>query len=523
MPPKPCQLNKECLESYACSAPMAVMEGAIYSPYVELSFGAAATITGQDPERLILTVGNQSQPNANLAAITSFSYGFQNGGGTGQGAEIEVIDNGGAMYRSIIRALNKSAVTKKQEVSFTEFDFGWIVTDTSGNSMPKLITAKRISGKIIRSIFLEAETNFDGGNVKIKIKLAPPSNEDTSVPQTGSIGTSDQPVDLKYAITQLLTRPEVGYSGVDFLAAGYYDADKKYVPSTSELNFPANIGGAKGPKASWPLEQQSALNVVRNWLATITTENGRGILILYNNENNKIIIQEDPTDTNGKCCAGHIATYVVNGGGCSPVLEFNPTISWPKGLIPGNGGTGGGASGGGGQNINPIIDIQKTGAQTNPVLQQHEWQFRPPEEHVEAAVIGYSTNTKSEQSSGAAPSGGKPAWSADLKIMGDPFYSNPILFVGTKFVSIVFINPYFFGDAASGTWLQTSTCNSMLSNKKYQVTGVSHNIGNGTYTTTLKLMLPVPNIDKPYTDSAGGNGCGSNDQNFVDASGKSTT
>jgi hypothetical protein len=107
--------------------------------------------------------------------------------------------------------------------------------------------------------------------------------------------------------------------------------------------------------------------------------------------------------------------------------------------------------------------------------------------------------------------------------MGDPFYSNPILFVGTKFVSIVFINPYFFGDAASGTWLQTSTCNSMLSNKKYQVTGVSHNIGNGTYTTTLKLMLPVPNIDTPYGDSAGGNGCGSNDQNFVDASGKSTT
>jgi hypothetical protein len=76
MPPKPCQLNKECLESYACSAPMAVMEGAIYSPYVELSFGAAKTITGQDPERLILTVGNQSQPNANLAAITSFSYGL---------------------------------------------------------------------------------------------------------------------------------------------------------------------------------------------------------------------------------------------------------------------------------------------------------------------------------------------------------------------------------------------------------------------------------------------------------------
>ena len=57
----------------------------------------------------------------------------------------------------------------------------------------------------------------------------------------------------------------------------------------------------------------------------------------------------------------------------------------------------------------------------------------------------------------------------------------------------------------------------MLSNKRYLVKAVNHNISNGSYTTTLKLNLPVPNVDLDFDSSLGGNGCGSKEQNFVDA------
>ena len=56
-----------------------------------------------------------------------------------------------------------------------------------------------------------------------------------------------------------------------------------------------------------------------------------------------------------------------------------------------------------------------------------------------------------------------------------------------------------------------------IANKKYLIQGISHNISNGTFTTTLSLKLLAPNLDIPYLSDLGGNGCGSLDGNFEDA------
>ena len=62
----------------------------------------------------------------------------------------------------------------------------------------------------------------------------------------------------------------------------------------------------------------------------------------------------------------------------------------------------------------------------------------------------------------------------------------------------------------------------MLSNKRYLIKNINHNISNGSYTTTLKLQLPLPNIDIDFDSTLGGNGCGSLEQKFVDATGATT-
>mgnify|MGYP003348814009 FL=1 len=163
----------------------------------------------------------------NLAAIKSFSYGLT-GGSTGTGIEMEIIDNGAALYRDIIRNLNKSIKTREVEVSQVEIDYGWIITESpsvGGTGIPRLYTAKTAANEILRGMLREVETNFSNGNVTIKLKLTPPEVQDVAL--TGSIGSNDQMVSLKDAIRELLTREDVGFSDVYFRSA--FSVDDKEI------------------------------------------------------------------------------------------------------------------------------------------------------------------------------------------------------------------------------------------------------------------------------------------------------
>ena len=183
--------------------------------------------------------------------------------------------------------------------------------------------------------------------------------------------------------------------------------------------------------------------------------------------------------------------------------------------------TGGGASGAKQPILEPTKRIQNAGSETSPVIEQHVWNYRVPEDQAEEANEATAANIETEQTSGPGVVGAGTGLTAELKIIGDPFYTNGVNFVA-KFVSIVFISPFYIGNSkdvkrTGPTWLQTSNCNSILSNKKYLIQGISHNISNGTFTTTLSLKLLAPNLDIPYLSDLGGNGCGSLDGNFEDA------
>jgi hypothetical protein len=505
LPQNPCSVNPDCIKYFACKPLEAPEPGLIFTPYVAMAFGGTVN------KAVLLSVGNNSSPSANLAAIKSFSYGLS--GGTGAGVEMEIVDNGGALYKDIIRNLNKKVDTRADEIKTVSIDYGWLITkpiEQGGTGIPRLYSAGNPYGQIIRLLLKECETSFSNGNVVLKVKLTPPEVQDVAI--TRSEGDEDAPADLKEAITNLLTRRDVGYSDVYFRSSDSVDDETV----TDDLEFKKSDGGKDGPKSVWPTNQMNALAVCRQWLMSFTSVNGRGLLMVYDSNKNVMIIQEDPVNPQGKenCCDTCVATYVVNGGGCSPVIEFNPSINWPMGSIPGRGGTAGGASGSTQPTLDPQ-DVEKVGSQTSPVIEQHVWNFRPPEDQAEEANDATIANLKTQQTSngGLTGAGAGTGLTAELKILGDPFYTNGATLVA-KSVSIVFINPFFIANSSDKNikgpvWLQTSNCSTILSNKKYIIVGVAHNISNGTFTTTLSLRLPAPNLDLPMDSGYGGDGCGS--------------
>jgi hypothetical protein len=237
----------------------------------------------------------------------------------------------------------------------------------------------------------------------------------------------------------------------------------------------------------------------RTWLSSVSTENDRGILICYDPDTSSIIFQEDKTET--QCCGQNIATYIVNGGNCSPVLEFNPTIKWPLGFVPGGGATtGGNASGANDAYVEPTIDVQNAGTQTGPAIQQHEWMWRHPDSLSTGASEGNAAHMEANKNVEHLP-----GFSAELKIHGDPGYADPI-YMMAKTISIIVINPFHINDQC--TWITKPNCNAIMSNKKYRIQGVSHQITGGSFVTTLKVFLEQPNKDIDASDALGGNGCG---------------
>lgn len=497
---KGCTVPAECLATYTCQGGQGdtptlqkMHEGAIVAPFVELTFGEGET----------LTVGNNSSPPHDTSIITSFQMGAH--GSSGFGAEFEVFDHGGVMYRSIIRAMNKTSALASQELNNipATYDFGWIVKNTSNDSIK--ISASDSIGKKLSGIISEVQTVFEGQNVKMSFKVTgllyrtPDMRYSDVIGQGSTINGGNNKINLRSALKKLFLEYEPKFKDVKF-------KDK----DGSENNFEFAENGADGPESFWPLSQEHQMTNARNWLNGQRSKNNLGFLIMHDVKENTIIIQED--FLNGTCClAGqNLATYIVNGGNCSPVMEFNPTVKWVPALNPSAGATTGGASSGDNTQIvgGEPNGIQKAGTQTTPVAAQNQIEFRTPDniplETRKSFEVNLQANSLIENA--------LPGFEADLKIHGDPYFSDMTKIFG-RTVSVIVINPFHM---IGSTWIQESNCNPILSNKNYTILGVNHQIQSGSYITTLKLMLTLPNVNTKANSKLGN--CGT--ESFVDAAGK---
>jgi hypothetical protein len=95
---------------------------------------------------------------------------------------------------------------------------------------------------------------------------------------------------------------------------------------------------------------------------------------------------------------------------------------------------------------------------------------------------------------------------AELLIQGNPYLDDPLALCAGAECSIIVINPFMFKKQSAGCseWIADPPMNAFLSNKHWLIQGVSHEIKEGSFTTTLKVWLASPGVDINYDASLGG-------------------
>lgn len=501
-----------CFKTYGCGVqPSTPYDGAVFEPYVKITFGSDGDT---------ISVGNKSYPPYNSAVITSFEWGLTPGE-RGYGADVEILDVGGRCWRDLIRSINKTLGNMNEDFFLTTMDWGWSVTKEDGST--QLITASSLTGLKYRGLILQVNTEFSGGDVRIKFSVRAPQAKEIDAAHAGAIARDGALIPLMDGIQKLFT--EVS----EYSRVRYRLADGTEIKPGEDYFFDS-IWPKKGPNGKWELFQTNVFSACQSWLNQYRTKNRVGTIIIHDFSDNSIIIAEDPLK--GSCCDTHVGTFVVNGGNRSPVLSFNPNISWPKGFIPSGGGVSGGASNANEGNRfkpGPVGKLENAGTPMNGATTQEQFNNTAPNLH---APIGRDTimqNAETNNRHAIATSSGLPGWTCELRIFGDPFYScilppagnpqqagNPrSLGIFGKSLSIIFLNPWYIEEdkpplvtAGEANWIQDSVCNGIISNKKYMILGVSHQISNGKYTTTFRVMLLIPNKDIAAGEALGGDGCG---------------
>lgn len=484
-----------CLEVSACGNNIIVPSGAVFTPWVDVRLGNARVTTGN----------GQTDSNRD-AVISNFEYGFELGT-KGFGADFEITDSTGKASIDLIENLNKTVATALESRQNVSFDFGWIVRNTNNTSRFDTVSSR--FGRRINGIVNKLEQAYDGKMIKVKFSVVGIEFFDIT-PHDLVIGGDptkegdEPPVYLTDAIRRLLLEINPKYPSVKFL-------DK----AGKELEFETtnNTDKKKGPKNRWSCNGATKIESVRNWLNGVRSKDKRGLLIITDTDSGGIIIKEDPIDRTSKDqdygCNLHVGTFVVNGGNCSPVLSFSPTLNFLNVSQPGPVQAAPGASSAAGQPHDGQKKIneqnkQSFGQGSNTTISENMNTQTAPEDQAKATTDAHEAQVRSN-----APNEVPGAIEADLKIIGNPYYGNILNNLAAATVSVVFLNPFHLERKNNlTTWygLTESNCHKVLSNKQWFVKGVNHQIQSGTYVTNLKLSLPAPNIELQYDQPYGGTG-----------------
>jgi len=465
--------ENECISTYSCGPPNEPIDGAVFAPFVELSIRGGS----------FYTVGNESSPNnPHKTVIKSFQYGF-GVASSGVGAKIELVSEGGNAYIEFAKAVNKTINRATEDTDLTYFTYGWIIKKCDGSIEKK-------SSPAIHIMIKTMQTNYEVGTVKISLECVDLMSRHFERKIEANFGADDNKIPLKDAIDSVFGKNDPVM-------------EVRYEPA-GEFGWKAT-GDEEGPRAKWTGDQQNGLSVIRRWLGSAgLTINDKGTIIQYDPEESDLVITEDPKPGRNEdppCCKRWIGTYVVNGGNCSEVISFTPTVDW----ILFNNNAGGTAMGGdsaiGDEKADPDIDVENAGPQDNQTIQHNDRDWGSPNNSARRNQETTAAQTRANKDYEI-----KPGLEAELKILGDPSreFANPVLLAGAT-ISIVMINPYTIEGC---TWISEPKCNEVLSNKKWLILGIDHQIEAGKYNTTIKVKLDTPNADIDQGSTLGGDGCG---------------
>ncbi len=484
-----CLVN--CYSQFGCGPILKPIDGNNIGPFAKLRIKNS---------KKQFTVANRSTEFVQTATIKSMEHGWSDG----EGVIVEIHDERGGSFANFIDSISKN-INKADQDYKMEIQYGWVIKGC-GSSADTLLS----KSPVFTFLPNNCETNYSQGKFKFRITGQDLLQQVFEARADKPYGSERAKITLKQALTKLFndtSYPPV-INNLKFLRKeGNSTTTYKFLPTNDE----------EGPLGVWTPNQRTKLLVAYEWLKTVRTDRDKGITINWD------ATQSQPTlvfweDGHPKCNESQppncLGTYIVNGGSCSPVIEFNPSIKWNYAAVTGPGG------GLGPGNAKPIKQERRpgceetqdgnkaVGTQTNTQTTGKAILVHGPENAVKEEMKADAAHQAANAHLGA--SGYSPI-TADLRVIGDPeFPPHPSVMFST--VALIVINPFHlgFGSADDGceTWLARPSCNEILSNKNWWIESVVHRIEEGSYTTTLSLRLLVPGIDFAANAPLGGPGGG---------------
>jgi len=349
--------------------------------------------------------------------------------------------------------------------------------------------------------------------------------------ESKAVGSDDQKKELKPACEDIIKESCKNYFKQNAQEKFTDDAVVKFVRISSNFsksgsssgstqrimetfNFKASDGGPNGPKSVWAPEQQDSLSATRKWLNSFETDRNLGTYFISDIRQKKptLLVMENPQDpclASNECLSASIKpkkVYIVNGGNCSPVISFNPSIELifidPTTNISanptGNATTKGTPevptqSGKSSQSKKGCSDKEtdKKGLETSMSVPGSNLNFRTPDQANNKEFKSIWVNSNAAKMYEII----SPV-EADLVIEGDPRYLDLVSLQYTN-IGIVYLNPYSVkNNGKDCDWTAYPNINEFFSRSSYMIKSTSHKIDESGYQTTLKLSSVVPNERK---------------------------
>lgn len=486
-----------CISEYLCGSLVlpgpAGEQAESFAPWVWVTLG----VDGKE-----ITVGNESfSANPNTACVKSYEVGWVDT----PKVTVEIVDEDGGRMGAIVDSIRKCMPSIGKGTELVS-QFGWIVTTCEGSK-------RKISSLKFKHQIVNLEMSYSQGKIKYRIDATANSPIYEDMREDNTKGEDDKKINIEEAIENLCSLPPA-------TRVRYVQRQKD--GSLKDVKFKWKKFGKGGPKSTWQGDNQNRVASITKWMECFRiddgSEHGKGILPIFTpTEYDELLLLENPTgpDESTACTGKSLGTYIVNGGKCSTVIEFNPTFNWLKaaaGFSAGGGTSGPASTNNKFQEDEKIEDQEKdhgstAGLQQQVTISQQAWDAYGPKNAFTETMRSQQAHTQASRLTDI----NIDAIEADLVILGDPReqFCQPM---GGNTVSLVAINPFRIkgsGNGGCGDWLAEPGCNEILSNKNWQAKGVNHSIKEGSYTTTLKLMLADPgtNLRKKYPlGGAGSNG-----------------
>lgn len=494
----PCWLKPACVGEYACRPINKPLDHDSLSPFVTLKLG------GEDGPGV--TVGNNSyRSRPNTAVIKSMEFGYVND----SNVVFEIVDEAGGELDLFVRNMREAGCLTFGPGTQAKFKFGWVRADCGGSVDSGVVTFGGWLGAIVNQV----DVSYAGGLTKYTITCTSAAAKTDMSRENKIEGNGAAQTGKGMRLVDAIARICASRGLTPVWAMHNSQGEPVYSLSDVPPGWEWENLPKEGPRGNWQGDNKDPLSVISGWLEPYRVKHlgaegsyGAGITLhMDSRDPEKLFLWKDPRLAYTNCLNSndpkYFGTFIVNGARCSPVIKFDPKFNFLATVAEKN--TGGVA--GGSQNSEPQVpdakveskkskvcdgeDDNKAGLQLEGAVTDNAKVNYPPRRvHLETlkSLAAHSrANLKNEYNVGPIE--------GDLVLMGMPYekYVYHQDFAGAR-ASIVVINPFHIrGDMNDGcgdwSWLASSGCNALLSDRDYWITGINHTIREGSYTTTLKV------------------------------------